>query len=62
MEWAVIHKEELFLEWRNARDKRPLFPIAPLEVDIAPEILYSMAMNKPLPYWMKSEEEVHSEN
>ena len=30
IEWATIHKEELYEDWEFARDKKPLFSIAPL--------------------------------
>jgi hypothetical protein len=31
MEWAAIHKEELFQNWENARKQQPLTDIKPLE-------------------------------
>jgi hypothetical protein len=31
MEWAARYQDELMLVWRQARDKRPLSKIAPLE-------------------------------
>ncbi len=30
MEWAEIHKDELFKDWELAIEKKPLFPIEPL--------------------------------
>ncbi|MDP2984226.1 MAG: DUF4160 domain-containing protein [Candidatus Latescibacter sp.] len=30
MEWATIHKQELFSEWEAVRQDKPLFPIEPL--------------------------------
>jgi len=30
IEWADIHKEELFKDWELAKDQKPLFPIEPL--------------------------------
>ena len=31
VEWASVHKQELFEDWRLARAQQPLKPIAPLE-------------------------------
>jgi len=31
MEWADIHKNELLKDWKLAENKKPLFPIKPLE-------------------------------
>ncbi len=31
MEWAEIHKDGLFTNWKLARDKKPLLPIEPLK-------------------------------
>jgi hypothetical protein len=31
IEWAAIHKEELFTDWERARVKEELLKIAPLE-------------------------------
>lgn len=31
MEWAASHRDELLEDWRLARSKAPLKPIAPLE-------------------------------
>ena len=30
IEWADIHKEELFKDWELAKEQKPLFPIEPL--------------------------------
>src|SRR3990172_3852204 len=30
IEWADIHKEELFKDWELAKDQKPLFPIEPV--------------------------------
>jgi Domain of unknown function (DUF4160) len=31
MEWYALHKEELLMDWKLAREHRPLKGIAPLE-------------------------------
>ena len=31
MEWADIHKEDLFKDWELAKNQKPLLPIEPLE-------------------------------
>ena len=31
VEWATLHQQELRREWESARERKPLFPIAPLE-------------------------------
>ena len=31
VEWATLHQDELRAEWEAARQRKPLFPIAPLE-------------------------------
>ncbi len=31
LEWAALHKAELLANWEQAREGKPLNPIAPLE-------------------------------
>lgn len=30
-EWRLLHREELLENWKRARERRPLMPVAPLE-------------------------------